>query len=1006
MNMRGLLALGVLCATCGWIWAADEIIVTVRQGSFGPESEVGRFDSGEAINLTTAQLEAAAGTANFDFVRIYDSSANPSSEPLWTVGPLSITDNGVWTSSELRVLVAPPPNGLGYGQEDFPFGPNVPIPAGARNFTSFQAIGTNLAKSTRLAVAVSRDIGRADQHDRLEARSLHRIQATGILNDDGNVIAGGNIFADLVGTVDCPIGTCPDDLFFGSIPAISWVQAGNLIAGDVIATEQPFGGNRTIARRDRIDDVRVGPAPNAAGIRGDILARTGSIRQVLTTGPIGSPSRASRIEAGQLIRSIRHGLNDNLFDIGALEADPMYVAIRTGLYSDTDNEPGGGDNGSIREYQGMLQALTTGGDLYGEINTDILFFGNVNTGTAPSGILCLGDLNAPVRVRDMIYRSQVVARRINAPITVGWALKGTIIAFDPSVPQGSTSLASVRVGFEDVGPVTQSYKDRFPRGFLGNDCAPLQLTGSVLDYWNGNVGGGELACSNRPFDGGSIDSLIHAQRAGSIQLAQMTEFFTILGSVVEKAFRPRIEASFLDSVFVDQMRSGVIWSGRDETLFNPEGNSLGNDYTSVPIAVFGCIGPAADVWLTDTQQLDISGDLLGEVHLPSVKLDQTVRIGQALGNQTGQCGCIFTGSEDPCRYTFSPTYPAQSSSDYDNPRNATVGSQGGIVVAERGAIATASPQSLNSQIIIHANAPASQLTHDASKWLGDIIVNEFGDPSQWVVFNTSATTSPSLRGPTYEASPTSGVFGNGAIGQVPFAIHRKASELDEGCGAPPNDAAPSRLQFSRYNRTDTCGLGELDIVFYGPVARPWLVAPLAIRMEAAGTVCEPTAVDATNAVSYAFSDQSRRVRLAAFPGNSFRGPTQYSIAPRTEAGYAAAYGLRCAGLLSQNVVLPLDLNQQGEKSYFTLRTQCEDCSFPTALSCQGIEKFCDSLDFNNDGSLFDPTDVDAFLSVFAEGPCVPDANVCNDVDFNNDGSTFDPADIDSFLSVFGEGPCL
>jgi hypothetical protein len=81
MNMRGLLALGVLCATCGWIWAADEIIVTVRQGSFGPESEVGRFDSGEAINLTTAQLEAAAGTANFDFVRIYDSSANPSSEP-------------------------------------------------------------------------------------------------------------------------------------------------------------------------------------------------------------------------------------------------------------------------------------------------------------------------------------------------------------------------------------------------------------------------------------------------------------------------------------------------------------------------------------------------------------------------------------------------------------------------------------------------------------------------------------------------------------------------------------------------------------------------------------------------------------------------------------------------------------------------------------------------------------------------------------------------------------
>jgi hypothetical protein len=30
---------------------------------------------------------------------------------------------------------------------------------------------------------------------------------------------------------------------------------------------------------------------------------------------------------------------------------------------------------------------------------------------------------------------------------------------------------------------------------------------------------------------------------------------------------------------------------------------------------------------------------------------------------------------------------------------------------------------------------------------------------------------------------------------------------------------------------------------------------------------------------------------------------------------------------------------------------------------------CDSIDFNNDTSLFDPTDINAFLSVFSEGPC-------------------------------------
>jgi hypothetical protein len=66
---------------------------------------------------------------------------------------------------------------------------------------------------------------------------------------------------------------------------------------------------------------------------------------------------------------------------------------------------------------------------------------------------------------------------------------------------------------------------------------------------------------------------------------------------------------------------------------------------------------------------------------------------------------------------------------------------------------------------------------------------------------------------------------------------------------------------------------------------------------------------------------------------------------------------------------------------------------------------CDPLDFNNDGSTFDPTDIDAFLSVFSEGPCIPTTATCNDLDFNNDGSLFDPCDIDSFMLVFSEGPC-
>ncbi len=80
----------------------------------------------------------------------------------------------------------------------------------------------------------------------------------------------------------------------------------------------------------------------------------------------------------------------------------------------------------------------------------------------------------------------------------------------------------------------------------------------------------------------------------------------------------------------------------------------------------------------------------------------------------------------------------------------------------------------------------------------------------------------------------------------------------------------------------------------------------------------------------------------------------------------------------------------------------------TVTSCSGRDYrplACDSIDFNNDTSFFDPTDIDAFLSVFSEGPCIPSSATCNDIDFNNDGSLFDPCDIDSFLLAFSEGPC-
>jgi hypothetical protein len=67
---------------------------------------------------------------------------------------------------------------------------------------------------------------------------------------------------------------------------------------------------------------------------------------------------------------------------------------------------------------------------------------------------------------------------------------------------------------------------------------------------------------------------------------------------------------------------------------------------------------------------------------------------------------------------------------------------------------------------------------------------------------------------------------------------------------------------------------------------------------------------------------------------------------------------------------------------------------------------CNDIDFNNDGYFYDPTDIDAFFSVFAEGPCIPAVATCDPIDFNNDTSAFDPDDIETFFRVFSEGPCL
>ncbi len=147
--------------------------------------------------------------------------------------------------------------------------------------------------------------------------------------------------------------------------------------------------------------------------------------------------------------------------------------------------------------------------------------------------------------------------------------------------------------------------------------------------------------------------------------------------------------------------------------------------------------------------------------------------------------------------------------------------------------------------------------------------------------------------------------------------------------------------------------------------------------------------------------------------------TVFDDSASTPIGAATATGNPWSGTYSPDQPLSV-LNGQLANGIWTLRVV--DVAAPDAgvirnfsiylrtqlpATCQPPlpTQTCDSIDFNNDQATYDPRDIEAFLSVFSEGPCIPEGTQCNDIDFNNDGESFDPLDITAFLRVFAEGAC-
>jgi hypothetical protein len=271
--------------------------------------------------------------------------------------------------------------------------------------------------------------------------------------------------------------------------------------------------------------------------------------------------------------------------------------------------------------------------------------------------------------------------------------------------------------------------------------------------------------------------------------------------------------------------------------------------------------------------------------------------------------------------------------------------------------------------------------------------------AQGSVFSESVLHVGSVESALPFYQPAAGPLGGGYLAVAPYGLYESM------CTPVDNSTGGDRITSTAFNRepNDNCGLDSpIKLHFYGPVQifNPFLPAAKVQLM--------------VNGVPY--SDVSHRVTYRMNPANPremlIEGKPGFPIPAgqyRVTNSTASAQALFCTPALPTGACAP-GLAVSAFEYHFELLPDCaapfcEPEANPTQECIALPSHLCDPIDFNNDGSLFDPTDIDAFLSVFSEGPCIPATAICNDVDFNNDGSGFDPCDIDAFNLVFAEGPC-
>ncbi len=919
-------------------------------------------------------------------VRIWDPVLS-AGQPNDGVGRVTIrgTDGG----GELRILLLRPSI---FSPEDWPVNP-FSFLFGAVALRDFGLNASDglffvdasgnpnpaLRDRARLAGFVSDDINGS-----ITVGQVQRVQAG--FRPPGGIPNPGTIHAAITSTTQ-------DNLFGEFQPSIGYISAGNAITGTISATSAVFNPADAFPYTTyaSIQRVVVGPSSEAAGITGNILAENGRIFSISSAGNIGAAAAPVNIRAANGIEEIRTASEDPF--IGGAFDLVFGKNIHANINAKVNYTPTG-------DYarEGAMVFLECGGDLTGSVQAD-----NLHGLGAPGsslngapGIMVQGTVHGPITINHAVVHSNIVASDFRQPILIGRHLSGSVVAYGKPTTENplAGTMVSVTIGRNESldFPIPE-------RGFSAVRAELINLDPAIPDLqrWFQNYG-----------DFGAIDSLIRAEQSiGSVDVFRMGQRW-IVGQ--GQKGRARIESPVIGSLIVGEMGAGAIWSGRLEYAAGVVANDPANDYAQTGTATLGCVSPTADVWFMGCPLLLVTGDMMGELHVPSLASNETIRInGQLADLHSADCDCMGTAPRDcvegnagitECGYLVtrlsevSPRgFPAWAEETFEN--------EG---VACRAAIDVRESAGLHGQIIVDANNTGPQ--RPATHFKGFVRI---GEGTGALDFDTQSTTPIATRIPDYAASPST--LGGGAIGLVPFARHAVGDSPAIGQNNPSDPTGPGARAVGAFFASDHSG--EVAINFYGPLAdaRPGDgLPPVVIEWEAylgegyADVTAEFDVVLGPGAGGLGHAIRLRPASSAArfnFPIGLFR------VRPRVDAATGLSDVL-CGGLPTGVVaratwgaaeayafIVFSDCDGNGVLSDPELRAvRTADCGDPISITPNGVDDVCDIILPPPSGGAVD-TNFDGFIDNSCPGTCP--------ADFNRDDNV-DPDDLSDYIACYFASP--